>query len=117
MGKGHSPYLVYQVIKNRVIEKVIPSLGRKSNAQRNFAIAMVIISLLASIGIGIYLDGYVIHPPAQYTGICASPAHIVGPSCETSVSEVVTVGSTTETKVVQQPAGIVLLPNGTAANK
>jgi hypothetical protein len=110
---GHSSKLAYEVIRNRVIQKIIPNLGRKSNAQRNFSIAMILIGLLSSILFGIYLDGYGIHAPEQYTGVCPPPATIHGQSCTTGQIETVTVSGTTEQKVIQVPAGEVLAKNGT----
>lgn len=112
-SRGHSAYLVYQIIKNRVIQKVIPSLGKKSNAQKYFSIFLIIVGLLSMLGFGIYLDGYVLHPPAHYTGICAPPDTISGNGqrCTYSQIETITQGSTTKTVIVQVPAGQVLLPN------
>jgi hypothetical protein len=113
---GHSAYLIYQVIKNRVIQKVIPSLGRKSNAQKYFSIAMIFVSLLAAIGLGIYVDGYIIHPPQQFTGVCPTPAHISGNGghCTNTEIDTTTVGTVIKTTTVQVPAGTILIPNATA---
>ena len=105
--KGHDPFLIYEIIRNRVIEKVIPRLGKMSNAQRNFSIAMMLIALFAMVGFGIYADGEILHPPAHYTGVCPAPATIHGSSCTLSQIGTVNEGSTTKTTTVQIPAGTI----------
>ena len=77
---------------------------------------MIILSIVATIGMGIYLDGYVIHPPAHYTGICPPPAHISnnGQNCTIPQVSEVTSGTVTKETTIQVPAGTVIVPNGTS---
>lgn len=111
---GHSAYLVYQIIRRRVIQAIIPALGKKSNAQKYFSIAMIVITLFASLGIGIYLDGYVIHPPTHYTGICPPPARIhSNDTCTIASETTITNGQSTSVKIVQVNNGTIILPNST----
>ncbi len=111
---GHSAYAVWRIYTDRAILKVAPALGKKSNAQLIFSIFMLVITLLGAIGAGIYIDGYAIHPPAQYTGVCAPPAFIRGQNCLQALPvTVVKDGSTTTTTTLAQ-AGSIILPNGTA---
>lgn len=114
---GHSAALIWQIIKNRVIQKIIPSLGKKSNAQTYFAVGMVLLSILATVGFGIYVDGYVIHPPAQYTGICPAPARITGNQCLLTEIETVNQGTTTTVTTVQIPAGTIQYSTGTTVSR
>jgi hypothetical protein len=107
-SKGHSSYLVWRVIKDRAIQKIIPALGKRSKAQGYFSVFLIIVSILAAVGIGIYIDGYAIHPPSQYTGICPPPAQIHGQSCTYSQVEVVTSGTVTKETTIQIPAGTII---------
>ena len=110
--QAHSAHMVWSVYFYKAILKLVPALGKKSNAQAIFTVVMVLIAMLGSIGGGIYIDGYGVHPPAVYTGVCASPAFIKGGSClQTTVSSVTVNGAVTYTTVTEQAGSIVL--NGT----
>ena len=111
--KGHSSYLGWRIIKNRAVEKIIPSLGKKSNAQKIFSIILIILAILATFGLGIYIDGYVIHPPKQFDGICPPPASIHGQSCTISQVQIVTSGTTTKATTIQVPAGTIITNTAT----
>lgn len=108
--KGHSSYLGWRVIKNRAVEKIIPSLGAKSRAQLIFSAILIILAIFGTIGFGIYLDGYVIHPPKQYSGICPPPAIIShnGGTCTISQVQIVTSGTVTKATTIQLPAGQII---------
>jgi hypothetical protein len=69
---------------------------------------MILLAIFGTVGFGIYLDGYVIHPPAQYTGICAPPAAITRGGCYITQVEVVTVSGTATQTTIQIPAGTIL---------
>ena len=114
MADAHSAYKSWRVYFDRAILKVAPALGKKSNAQLWFSVLMVIIAVFSTIGVGIYVDGYVIHPPAQYTGVCPPPAQITGGGCFLFQVQQITVSGTQTVTTVRIPAGTVLLPNGTA---
>lgn len=108
--KGHSSYMTWRIYKDRAVQKIIPSLGKTSNAQKYFAAVMILLTILGTLGIGIYIDGYVLHPPAQFNGICPPPARISnnGQSCTISQIATITQGSTTQVTTIQIPAGTVI---------
>jgi hypothetical protein len=112
-SSGHSAFKSWQIYFNKAILKVAPQLGKKSNAQLVFSVVLIIIAVFGTIGFGIYLDGYVIHPPAQYTGVCPPPARIEKGGCYLTEVEQVTVSGTQTVTTVQIPSGTVLLSNGT----
>ena len=93
---------------DKAILKVAPALGKKSNAQLWFSVVMIIVAIFSTIGIGIYIDGYVIHPPAQYTGLCPPPAQIQSGGCFITQVEVVTVSGTQTQTTIRLPAGTIL---------
>lgn len=71
--------------------------------------------MIGMIGMGIYVDGYVIHPPAKFTGICPPPAHISNNGQNCTIPEVseVTSGTVTKETTIQVPAGTVIVPGQT----
>ena len=102
--------MVWRIIKDRAIAKVIPSLGRKSRAQVIFSALMILVAIIGAVGFGIYVDGYVIHPPKQYSGICPPPAVIShnGQVCTISQVQIVTSGTVTKATTIQIPAGQII---------
>jgi hypothetical protein len=80
-----------------------------------FSIVVIILAVLATIGTGIYIDGYVIHPPAQYTGVCAPPAQISGKGCYITEIQQIEVSGTATVTTISISTGYIVLPgNGTA---
>lgn len=108
MSEGHSAYKSWRVYFDRAILKVAPALGKKSNAQLVFSIVMILLAIFGTLSFGIYMDGYVLHPPAQYTGVCPPPAQIKSGGCFTSQVEVITVNGVATQTVVQIPSGTIL---------
>jgi hypothetical protein len=78
---------------------------------------MIFLTLFGTVGVGIYIDGYVIHPPAQYTGICPAPATITHGNCVQSVLVTITRSGTEAVTTQTIQAGTVLLPNGTGLKR
>ncbi len=115
MGSAHSSYLVWLVVKFRAIEKILPALKVQKKWGWVPAFLLVLVTLVAAVGIGIYIDGYAIHPPAQYTGVCPPPAQITKGSCFLITTSVQTVSGTVTTVTYTQPAGYIVTPN--PANK
>ncbi len=116
-SSGHSAYSVWRVKVNRAILQVVPSLGKKSSAQLFFSIMMIVLTIFGMFGFGIYLDGYGIHPPQQYTGVCPAPAIIRGGNCINIVSVTITQSGTTTTTTSSEQAGRLILPNGTSIKR
>lgn len=112
--KAHSAYMVWRIKVDRAIQKVVPSLGKKSSAQLIFSIVMIVLTVMGTIGAGIYIDGYVIHPPQQYTGLCPPPAFIRSGNCLTTQTVTITRSGTEQLTTTQVPAGQILLPNETS---
>lgn len=107
-NKAHSAYGTWLAYKFRAIERILPGLRAKQKHAWVAPAALVLLVLVASIGVGIYADGYIIHPPKQYTGICPPPAQIRGGNCVVITVEVVTQGTSTVTRTITSPAGTVL---------
>jgi hypothetical protein len=80
---------------------------------------MILIAILGTFGFGIYVDGYVIHPPAVFQGTCPPPAHISNNGQTCTIGQVVTVtqGSSTQVTTIQVPAGTVLTQTVTTVTK
>jgi hypothetical protein len=106
--------LVWRIYKDRAILRIVPALLKKSSAQTIFTVLMILMAALGTTGAGIYVDGYGLHPPKQYTGICAPPAFINRDGCFVTVTSVVTVNGQPQTKTTTIPAGHVIIPNSTA---
>lgn len=106
--KAHSSYEVYLIYVFRAIEKVLPALKGKTKYGWLPAFGLCLLVLLALTGIGVYIDGYYIHPPAQYEGICASPAEILHGNCVSTTVTTVSVGNTVKTTTITQQAGQIL---------
>ena len=109
-NRGHSAYLIWLIYHFRAVEKILPALKGKSKYGWAAPAALCLLVLVAMLGFGIYVDGYVVHPPAQYTGICQLPAQISsnGKNCDITVIQTVTSGTVVTTTHVTQTAGIVL---------
>lgn len=112
-SQGHSSYLVWLIYEFRAISRILPNLKGKPKHAWAAPFALCVLVLIVTVGMGIYIDGYGVHPPAQYTGVCPPPAFVRGDSCLTAVVVTVVVSGTTTTKVIDQPAGHVILPNST----
>ncbi len=110
---AHSSYLVWLVVKFRAIEKILPALKVQKKWGWVPAFFLVLITLLAAVGIGIYIDGYAIHPPAQYTGVCPPPAQIKSGGCILVTYQVATVSGTVTTYTVTQQAGYIITTTAT----
>lgn len=108
-AKGHSSYGTWLNYANRAIEKILPNFKRGAKYGWAAPVLLCLLVLLTSLSIGIYLDGYGIHPPQQYTGICAPPAQIKGGGCIFTLVQVVTGtnGVATTTTVTQQAGQII----------
>ena len=111
-NEGHSSYLAWLVFEFRAIARILPNLKQKPKHAWLAPFAIALLVLLAVIGAGIYIDGYVIHPPAQYTGLCPPPAQIKANGCFTIQIETVTISGTATITTVQVPSGQILV-NGT----
>ena len=109
MSEGHSSYLTWLIFEFRAIARILPNLKQKPKHAWLAPFALALLVLLAALGMGIYLDGYVIHPPAQYTGICSPPAQITRGGCY--VAEVVTITRSGTESVTTQ-----YIPSGTIVN-
>jgi hypothetical protein len=109
---GHSSYLTYLIYEFRAIARILPNLKQKPKHAWLAPFALCLLVLLAAIGTGIYLDGYAIHPPAQYTGVCPPPAQIKASGCFITQTIQVTVSGTVTQTTAQIPAGTILT-NGT----
>lgn len=105
-------WLIYSF---RAIEKILPALKGKQKWGWVAPFALCFVILLAALGFGIYVDGYVIHPPAQYTGLCGPPAQITKGNCIEITTEVVTVAGTVTTVTRSVQGGTIL--NVTTAKK
>ncbi len=113
--RGHSSYAVWLIYTFRAIEKILPALKGKEKWSWVAPFFLCLLLLLAFVGFGIYVDGYVIHPPAQYTGVCSPPAQILKGNCVRLIITTAVVSGTT-TQIVQTiQAGVIL--NSTAAHK
>ena len=107
-------WLIYHF---RAIEKILPALKTKGKYSWAPAFLLCLIVLLTSIGIGVYVDGYGIHPPAQFTGICPAPAQIKGGSCVIITVQQVTISGTVTTATYTQQAGYILTTTSTNSTK
>lgn len=114
-SQGHSSYLTWLVFEFRAIARILPNLKQKPKHAWVAPFLLCLLVLLASVGIGIYLDGNVIHPPAQYTGVCPPPAQITKGSCYITQVEVVTVSGTASQTTVLIPSGHIV--NSTTVKK
>jgi hypothetical protein len=110
--KGHSSYLTWQIYANRAIEKVLPNLKGKQKHAWVAPALLALLVLVTALGVGIYVDGYVLHPPAQYTGVCAPPGVIRNGNCELITVQVVTNNGVVTTETLTQQAGQVINATG-----
>jgi hypothetical protein len=117
VSTGHSAYAVWRIKIDRALLRVLPSLGKKSNAQLIFTIVMIVITLLGTVGAGIYIEGYGIHPPAQYNGLCSQPATIVKGDCIQSQIVTITRSGTETTTTTQVHTGCIIIVNSTCGKK
>lgn len=106
-SEAHSSYAAWLVYHFRAIEKILPALKGKPKWGWLPAFGLCAVLLVAAVGIGIYADGEVIHPPVQFVGHCPSPATIRGGNCIEVVITTATVGSTVTTIRNTQQAGVV----------
>ena len=97
-------WLVYQF---RAIERILPNLKQRPKHAWVAPVLLCFILLLAMLGFGVYIDGYAIHPPAQFTGICPPPAHIARGGCWDILVQEVTIGTTTTVTTISVPAGTI----------
>jgi hypothetical protein len=112
-GSGHSSYLAWLTYEFRAIARILPNLKTRPKHAWLAPFALCLLVLLATLGIGVYVDGYVIHPPAQYTGICPTPAVVRGGNCVQIIITQVTVSGTLTYQTQTIPAGHIILPNAT----
>lgn len=111
-NRAHSAFLTHVIYRFRAIERIVVSLKQKPKHGWVPAAAFMLVVVLAFGGIGIYLDGYVIHPPQQFTGICPPPNDVIrGDGCYSEQVVTVTQGTVTKVSTIYVPAGHVL--NGT----
>ena len=111
-SSGHSSYLAWLIYEFRAIARILPNLKQKPKHAWIAPFALCLLVLLASLGIGIYIDGYAIHPPAQYTGLCPRPATIRSGNCVQIIISQITVSGTVTQSTQTIQAGQVLI-NGT----
>lgn len=107
-NEGHSSYSVWLVYSFRAIEKIVPALKGRQKWGWVAPFALCFVVLLGLIGFGIYFDGYVLHPPRQYTGICTPPAEIKGPNCVLVQTQAVTVSGSVTIVTHTAQAGTIL---------
>jgi hypothetical protein len=107
-NKGHSPFGAWLTYKFRAVERILPGLRGKPKHAWVAPFFICLLLLITAISMGIYIDGYGIHPPKQYTGICPAPAQIRGANCDLITIETVTQGTSTVVKTITQSAGQVL---------
>lgn len=106
--KAHSAYEVWLVYCFRAIEKILPALKGKTKYGWLPGLGLALLVLLALTGLGIYLDGYYIHPPAQYEGVCASPAEILRGNCVSLSVTTISTSNVVKTVTITQQAGQIL---------
>lgn len=115
-GQGHSSYLVWLIYAFRGIERILPNLKQKPKHGWVAPFFLSLLVLLAALGMGIYIDGYGIHPPAHFEGICPAPAQIRGGGCIIISVQVETVSGTTTVITQTQQAGYVLTTTTTTSS-
>jgi hypothetical protein len=106
--RGHSAYQTWLIYSFRAIEKVLPNLKGKPKHAWVAPAFLALLVLLSALGVGIYVDGDIIHPPVQYTGLCSPPGVIRGGNCIIITVEVVTTAGTVTTVTQTQQAGTIL---------
>lgn len=72
----HGSHYVWEVMRNKVLLKVLPGLTTGPKGQGFFMIAMVLLTAIMAGGTGYYIETQVIHPPLQLFGVCPPPAHL-----------------------------------------
>lgn len=111
-SSGHSSYLAFLIYEFRAIARILPNLKQKPKHAWVAPFALCLLVLLASVGTGIYIDGYVIHPPAHYTGLCPPPAQIKGGNCIQIIITQVTVSGTVTRQTQTVQAGQIINATG-----
>jgi hypothetical protein len=96
------------IFEFRAIARILPNLKQRPKHAWIAPFALCFLVLLASVGIGVYIDGYGIHPPAQYTGVCPPPAQITGGGCFITQIEQITVNGQVTQTTVKIPAGQII---------
>ena len=115
-ARGHSSYTTWLIYANRAIERILPALKHKGKYGWAAPALLCLLVLVTAVSVGIYIDGYGVHPPTQYTGICAPPAQITHGGCYIKTVQIVTQSGTVTTVTVTQPAGQIVT-NSTAGHK
>lgn len=88
-SEGHSSYQTYLIYHFRAIERILPNLKQKPKHAWVVPFLLCLLVMLTAFGIGVYIDGYGIHPPQYETITCPAPAHITSKGCY--ISEVLAV--------------------------
>lgn len=108
-ARGHSSYITWLIYANRAVERILPALKHKGKYGWAPALLLCLLVLATALSVGIYIDGYGVHPPQQFTGICPPPAQITHGSCITKSIQVVTGtnGAVTTVTYTQQAGTII----------
>ena len=99
--------MVWLIYSFRAIEKILPALKGKPKWTWVAPGLLCFVVLVSAIGVGIYTDGYGIHPPTQYQGHCPAPATIRNSNCVLINIQTITVSGTVTTTKQTEQAGVI----------